>query len=82
VAFEIITLGGTGVFMVLSDPMFVSQRNQIVGLSAKSRLPAMYAHTEYMDSGGLMLYRAILASMWRRAANYVDKFAGKGGQCD
>ena len=59
--------------MVLPDPMFVSQAGRIVALSAKSRLPTMYAHREFVDAGGLMFYGASLADMWRRAATYVDK---------
>ena len=72
-AFESINREGATALMVLPDPMFVSQRGQIVGLSAKSRLPAMYAHMEFMDAGGLMFYGAGLADMWSRAATYVDK---------
>ena len=59
--------------MVLPDPMFVSQAERSVALSAKSRLPAMYAHREFVDAGGLMFYGASLADMCRRAATYVDK---------
>ena len=72
-AFESINREGATALMVLPDPMFVSQRGQIVALSAKSRLPAMYAHMEFMDAGGLMFYGAGLADMWWRAATYVDK---------
>ena len=71
--FETTTRQRAGALMVLPDPMFVSQRGRIVALAAKSRLPAMYAHLEYIDAGGLMFYGASLADMWRRAATYVDK---------
>jgi putative ABC transport system substrate-binding protein len=72
-AFEAMTRERAGAVMVLPDPMFVSHRERIVALSAKSRLPAMHAHREYMDEGGLMFYGASLADMWHRAATYVDK---------
>jgi putative ABC transport system substrate-binding protein len=72
-AFEAITREGAAALMVLPDPMFVSQRERIVALTAKRRLPAMYAHREFFDVGGLMFYGASLADMWRRAAAYVDK---------
>jgi ABC-type uncharacterized transport system substrate-binding protein len=72
-AFKTITREGARALMVLPDPMFVSQGERIVALSAKSRLPAMYAHREFVDVGGLMFYGASLADMWRRAATYVDK---------
>ena len=71
--FEAITREGARALMVLPDPMFVSQGGRIVALSAKSRLPSMYAHREFVDAGGLMFYGASLADMWRRAATYVDK---------
>ena len=72
-AFDAATREGARALMVLPDPMFVSQAGRIVELSAKSRLPAIYAHREFVDAGGLMFYGASLADMWRRAATYVDK---------
>ncbi len=72
-AFEAATRERARALMVLPDPMFVSERKRIVALTAKSRLPAMYAHREFVDAGGLMFYGASLADMWRRAATYVDK---------
>jgi putative ABC transport system substrate-binding protein len=72
-AFQATTREGAMALMVLPDAMFVSQRERIVTLSAKSRFPATYAHREFVDVGGLMFYGASLADMWRRAATYVDK---------
>jgi len=72
-AFETITREAARALMVLPDPMYVSERRRIVALSANSRLPAMYAHREFVDVGGLMFYGASLSDMWRRAATYVDK---------
>src|SRR5262245_52503531 len=72
-AFEDTTRERARALMVLPDPMFVSESGRIVALSAQSRLPAMYAHREFVDAGGLMFYGASLADMWRRAATYVDK---------
>ena len=72
-AFEATIRVGARALMVLPDPMFVSQAGRIVALSTNSRLPAMYAHREFVDVGGLMFYGASLADMWRRAATYVDK---------
>jgi putative ABC transport system substrate-binding protein len=72
-AFKAIANDGAEALMVLADPMFISERRRIATLSAKSRLPTMYGHREYMDAGGLMFYGASLADMWRRAAIFVDK---------
>ena len=40
--------------LVLGGPVATAQRKQIVGLAAKSRLPAIYPQSDYMDAGGLM----------------------------
>jgi putative ABC transport system substrate-binding protein len=41
--------------------------------AAKSRLPAVYADSEYAEAGGLMSYGAHYADLYRRVATYVDK---------
>jgi ABC-type uncharacterized transport system substrate-binding protein len=48
-------------------------RKRIVELAAKSRMPAMYAVSIFVDDGGLMSYGISLPAMYRRAAWYVDK---------
>jgi putative ABC transport system substrate-binding protein len=50
-----------------------SHRKQIVELAAKTRLPAIYAREEFVQSGGLMSYGTDLEDHYRRAAAYVDK---------
>ena len=56
-----------------------SQRKQIVGLAAKSRLAAFYPRAEYVDDGGLMMYGVNTNDLFRRAAIFVDKIL-KGGK--
>jgi putative tryptophan/tyrosine transport system substrate-binding protein len=53
----------------------VNNNNQrrIVDLAAKSRLPAIYHLSEFVDSGGLMSYGPNLGDMYRRAAYFVDR---------
>jgi putative ABC transport system substrate-binding protein len=62
-----------GALFVLGDPIFFAHRTRIVGLAAKSRLPAMYGNREFVDVGGLMFYGATLSDMYHLAATYVDK---------
>jgi putative ABC transport system substrate-binding protein len=59
--------------LVLPGSIFNSHRTQIVKLAVKSRLPAIYSHSEYVVDGGLMTYSASLPDLDRRAATYVDK---------
>jgi ABC-type uncharacterized transport system substrate-binding protein len=50
-----------------------NNRKRIVELAAKTRLPAMYPVSVFVDDGGLMSYGISLPAMYRRAAWYVDK---------
>jgi putative ABC transport system substrate-binding protein len=59
--------------LLLTSAVLFSQRRQVVDLSAKSRLPAIYAREEYVEDGGLMTYGATVTDLYRRAATYVDK---------
>ena len=60
--------------LVFSDPMFGFYPKQIANLAVKSRLPAIYGNTFYVESGGLMSYGSTNPDdHYRRAAVYVDK---------
>ena len=59
--------------LVPLDPMFNDQRGRLIGLAAKSRLPAMFGERLYVDAGGLVSYGPNYAALYRRAATYVDK---------
>jgi len=62
-----------GSLLVLPDPMFLVRRDQIVELSAKSRLPTMYGLREFAEAGGLMAYGSDLREIYRHAAGFVAK---------
>jgi putative tryptophan/tyrosine transport system substrate-binding protein len=62
---EAVTLG--------SHAMFVLNRTRIVELAAKSRLPAIYNRSEFVEAGGLMSYGPDHVDLYRRAAIYVGK---------
>jgi putative tryptophan/tyrosine transport system substrate-binding protein len=50
-----------------------SQRARIGTLALRARLPTIFIQREYVDAGGLMAYGPNTPSMFRRAADYVDK---------
>jgi putative ABC transport system substrate-binding protein len=52
---------------------FFDQRQRLVELAGKYRLPAMYSDKELVEAGGLMSYGTDRIDMHRRAAVYVDK---------
>jgi ABC-type uncharacterized transport system substrate-binding protein len=58
---------------VASDSLFIAYRVRIAELSARAKLPAVYAFKLHIEAGGLMSYGQDLPDMYRRAATYVDK---------
>ncbi len=58
---------------VPTTPLFYTQRERIVELAARSRLPAIYETNEFVHAGGLMSYAPSYPDLMRRAAGYVDK---------
>ena len=72
-ALQAATQGSSGALLVVDDPFTFLLRKRIVGLAAKSHLPAMYGPKEFAIDGGLMSYGANLEDMFRRAATYVGK---------
>ena len=53
--------------------MAFGQRERIVALAAKQRLPGIFEWREFAEAGGLMSYGTNLPEMYRRLATYVDK---------
>ena len=72
-AFRDASKGRAEAVLALASPVLISQRAQLADLAVKSRLPAIYYSTEYVEAGGLMTYGVNLNDVARRAATYVDK---------
>lgn len=63
----------TDALYVLPVPLSLANRTRINALARNARLPTLYAVREYVEAGGLMSYGPNWPSMWRRAADLVDK---------
>ena len=48
-------------------------RDLIVALAARNRLPAIYNFKHFVQAGGLMSYGIVSADRYRQAAFYVDR---------
>jgi putative ABC transport system substrate-binding protein len=59
--------------VVLPSTIAGDHRAHVNELAARSRLPTMWWWRDAVVDGGLMAYGADDASLWRRAATYVDK---------
>jgi putative ABC transport system substrate-binding protein len=50
-----------------------SNRDAIIALAAKHRLPAIYSAREFVEAGGLMSYGVSYPDLYYRAAGYADR---------
>jgi putative ABC transport system substrate-binding protein len=59
--------------IVGADSLFVSRRDQLVGLAARHTMPAIYFLREFADIGGLMSYGANQTDAYRVAGGYTAR---------
>ncbi len=72
-AFQEARKGRAEAVLGLGGPVLNSQRKQIADLAIKSRLPAIFPQSEYVEAGGLITYGVSNTDLFRRAATYVDR---------
>jgi putative tryptophan/tyrosine transport system substrate-binding protein len=72
-AFGALSKVGAGAVIVAGEPFFDSQRERIVALAARERVPAIFAFREYVLGGGLMSYGTDLPESYRQAAVYAGR---------
>jgi ABC-type uncharacterized transport system substrate-binding protein len=59
--------------IVGADSLFVSRRDQLVGLAARHAMPAIYFLREFADIGGLMSYGPSQTDAYRLAGGYTAR---------
>jgi putative tryptophan/tyrosine transport system substrate-binding protein len=62
-----------GGLIVTASPLAALQRNLIITLAARHKLPAIYYERYFVAVGGLISYGPDFVDQWRRAAGYVDR---------
>jgi ABC-type uncharacterized transport system substrate-binding protein len=77
-AFDVMRQENCDALFVLADPT----RPAIVTLAAKSRIPAIYQYSEFVDLGGLASYGPALKPIFQKVAQYVDKIFKGAGPAD
>jgi putative ABC transport system substrate-binding protein len=71
-----------GALLVGGNPFFSSRRQQIVVLTARDAVPAMYTNREFVEEGGLISYGNDTADAYRRAGVYVGRILNGASPSD
>ena len=72
-AFAILAQRKAGGLVVTSDPFFTSRSEQLVALTIRDKLPAIYNQRVFTEHGGLISYGSNLVDGYRQAGIYVGK---------
>jgi putative tryptophan/tyrosine transport system substrate-binding protein len=62
-----------GGLIVVGDGLIRDSLSDVVALAAQHKLPAIYEDRTFAEAGGLLAYGPNLDTLYRRAAEYVDK---------
>jgi putative ABC transport system substrate-binding protein len=72
-AFAAVVRDHAEALIVLLNPLFFVERQQLIERAAQHRLPTIYERKAFVRSGGLISYGADVADIYRRVAGLVDK---------
>jgi putative tryptophan/tyrosine transport system substrate-binding protein len=72
-AYAALVLQRIGTMIIQSDPLFTNQRDALVALAARNRMPTMYGRREIAVAGGLISYGSDLADAYRQQGVYAGR---------
>jgi len=72
-AFAMMRRQRANALFVVTGPLTLANRTEIVNLAASDHIPAVYEFGEFVRAGGLIAYAPSVIEEFRRAAIYVDK---------
>ena len=72
-AFATLAQAAAQALLVTADPFFTSQRERIVTLAARHKIPAIYEARGYAVAGGLMSYGPNVPDMYRQVGVYAGQ---------
>ena len=72
-AFATLVQRHAGALLLGNDPFFNSRRDQLVALTLRHAVPAVYYSREFAASGGLISYGASITGVYRQLGIYAGK---------
>jgi len=72
-AFETMRRERTDALVLVADPILFSEKQLIIQLAARHRLPAVYETRLFPEAGGLLSYGPLAQERFQRMAVYVDR---------
>ena len=72
-AFATLAAGKIQALVVGADPFFANHRRQLVDLSARNSIPAIYQWREFCVDGGLASYGPDISEAYRLSGSYVGR---------
>jgi putative ABC transport system substrate-binding protein len=72
-AFITLVQRGAGALLGGIGGLWLSQRERIVALAARHKIPAIYGQREYVEAGGLMSYAASFIEAFRQVGIYAGR---------
>jgi putative ABC transport system substrate-binding protein len=72
-ALDSIVSDGMHAMLTFQGALTLANRNMIVELMTRNRIPAIYQQAAFTDVGGLMSWAPDIAQQFREAAHFVDK---------
>lgn len=80
--FALAARGHAGAVLVLASGYLFARQREVTEGALRARLPALYAHPEFVQSGGLATYGVNVIELFRRAAGYVARILGGAKPAD
>ena len=75
-AFETLVQQRASALLVSSDPLFLTQREQVIELARRHEIQAIYPVREYAAAGGLISYGTRLADAYHQVGVYTGRILG------
>jgi len=72
-AFSVLAEVQAGALLVGGNPLFDTQREQLVALAARHAVPAIYSEREFTAAGGLISYGTSRTAAYRQAGTYAGR---------